>query len=303
MTGQRNVVVTSRKEDAMGTQAQIAANRRNGKKGGVKTQEGKMKSRLNARKHGIFANALTRDDEGQVAAIHGKLVAELNPGTVVEKILVDKMAVTVLRLERCARMEAVWLEQAPTPFEECPVTDQRDWHELTRQERKQRDAEEERRSARRSLHPQDREGGPMHVAGRWLDQIKLLNRYDTALTNQFLKILHEIQGLQAMRCERDAARAMVTPQPTAAQGEPPAQGVAEAPDDAGPLAENAALRNEPNPDAAENAPVVSAAQAAAPEGAVLRNEPNPDVTDEPRAENEEPQAASAPALRNEPNSS
>jgi len=122
----------------MGTQAQIAANPRNGKKGGVKTEEGKMKSRLNARKHGIFANALTRDDEGQVAAIHGKLLAELNPGSVVEEILVDKM--TVLRLERCARMEAVWLEQAPTPFDECPVTDQRDWHELTRQERKQRDA-------------------------------------------------------------------------------------------------------------------------------------------------------------------
>jgi len=257
MRGQRNVVVTSRKEDAMGTQAQIAANRRNGKKGGVKTEEGKMKSRLNARKHGIFANALTRDDEGEVTAIHGKLAAELNPGTAVEKILVDKMAVTVLRLERCARMEAVWLEQAPTPFGECPVTDQRHWEELTRQENRQRDAEQKRRRARRSLHPDHRDGGPMQVAGRWLDQIELLNRYDTTLTNQFLKLLHEIQGLQAMRCEGDAARCAVaqaeaaadealSAHPAAEEHQPPTRDREEGREPESPGGDGSS-RNEPNP--------------------------------------------------------
>jgi len=284
MRGQKNVVVTRRKEDAMGTQAQIAANRRNGKKGGVKTEEGKMKSRLNAGKHGIFADALTREDEGQVAAIHGKLLAELNPGTALEEILVDKMAVTVLRLERCARMEAVWLEQAPTPFEECPVTDQRDREELTRQERRQRQAEEERRSAPCRLHPEDRDGGPMQVAGRWLDQIRTLNRYDTTLTNQFLKLLHEIQGLQAMRHERDTARCAVAEaelaadealpaHPAAEEHQPPARDREEGREPE-PLGGDGSLRNEPNPPATDNAQAEACPAAPAPQDVPLRNEPN-----------------------------
>jgi hypothetical protein len=53
----------------MATERQVAANRGsavaplslNGLKGGVKTEEGKAIPRLNARKHGIFASALTSD--------------------------------------------------------------------------------------------------------------------------------------------------------------------------------------------------------------------------------------------------
>ena len=43
----------------MATKKQVAANRRNALKGGVKTLKGKAISRLNARKHGIFASAVT----------------------------------------------------------------------------------------------------------------------------------------------------------------------------------------------------------------------------------------------------
>ncbi len=50
----------------MATRKQVAANRENGLKGGVKTDRGKAISRLNARKHGIFVSALTAEDSEEV---------------------------------------------------------------------------------------------------------------------------------------------------------------------------------------------------------------------------------------------
>ena len=77
----------------MATERQIAANRVNGLKGGVRTEEGKAISRLNARKHGIFALALTEEE----------LVADLKPVGAMEEILVEKLAPTFMRMRRCAR--------------------------------------------------------------------------------------------------------------------------------------------------------------------------------------------------------
>ena len=285
----------------MATQAQIEANRRNGRKGGVKTKEGKMRSRQNARKHGIFANALTREDKEDVVAIYEELRDRFNPATAVEGILVDKMAVTVLRMQRCARMEAIWLEEAPIPFDECLVTEQTDWDALTLEERHQRRAEQERRRTRRRVRPEFGDGAPVEVAGRWLDQVKLLNRYDTTLTNQFLKLLHELQNLQAMRCGRDAALPMLTPEPAADQDEAPAGTDVAASDDAASSGGAAALRNEPNSEGAADAAPVCPEQHAGAEAPALRNVPNPVMAGAARPENEEFSASSASALQNEPN--
>ena len=54
----------------MATSAQVDANRKNGKLGGPKTDAGKAAVRHNARKHGIFASALTDQDTEEVAALH-----------------------------------------------------------------------------------------------------------------------------------------------------------------------------------------------------------------------------------------
>ena len=81
----------------MATEAQVAANRANGLKGGVKTEEGKKISRLNARKHGIFASALTEYDDEELHGIEGQLAAQLKPEGIIEEILVEKLAVTYLR--------------------------------------------------------------------------------------------------------------------------------------------------------------------------------------------------------------
>ena len=76
----------------MTTKRQIEANRRNAKKGGPKTEEGKAVSRLNARKHGIFASALTQEDDEELASIHEHLRAWYNPAGPVEGMLVEKLA-------------------------------------------------------------------------------------------------------------------------------------------------------------------------------------------------------------------
>ena len=81
----------------MATEKQIAANRLNGLKGGVKTEAGKAVSRLNARKHGIFAMTLTEHDSETVRGLLDELNEQLKPMGLVEQLLVDKLAVTWLR--------------------------------------------------------------------------------------------------------------------------------------------------------------------------------------------------------------
>ena len=90
----------------MATEAQVAANRKNAKSAGVRTPEGKAVSRLNARKHGIFASALTPEDAAELGLIEERLAGDLRPVGAVEEILVETLAMTYLRLQRCARAEA-----------------------------------------------------------------------------------------------------------------------------------------------------------------------------------------------------
>ncbi len=155
---------------------QIEASRRSGRKGGVKTSKGKAVSRLNARKHGIFASALTQYDQEEIQGIHAELVASVRPVGPVEEMLVEKLAHTYLRLQRCARAEAE--------------------HHIRTWERPLDDVSALIRWAERH-----RLG--MHAS--WFDRgqfergVKLFARYDTTLTNQFVRLLHEIERMQRMR--------------------------------------------------------------------------------------------------------
>ena len=95
----------------MASTRQVLANRENGLKGGVKTEEGKAISRLNARKHSIFVTALTSEDSEEVQAMKIELIASLRPAGRVEEMLVEKLALTWLRMQRCARAEAEYHSQ------------------------------------------------------------------------------------------------------------------------------------------------------------------------------------------------
>ena len=212
---------------------------------------------------------------------------ELRPRTRVEEILVDKLAVTTLRLERCARMEAVWLEEAPKPFNECQPPPPVDVATLSRKQRNRHAAELREREEDKRLRRGSGAESTIELAGRWLDRLKLLQRYDTSLTNQFFKLLHELQDLQAAR-----PAPAVSPQP------PTEQAAAE---DAPSPAEARALRNEPNPGPAEDAAATPAEEPVSPEAPILRNEPNPRPAETSRPANSRAPAPSAPTLQNGPN--
>jgi len=167
----------------MASRRQIAANRENGLKGGVKTEEGKLISRLNARKHGIFASALTTEDSEQLYDVEDRFIASLRPVGPLEETLVEKLALTYLRMQRCARAEAEYHVRA--------------WEEPNK----------ERDRYAWDLLQKRRECGARAVIFRedeFERMVKLIDLYDARLTNQFLKLIHEIERLQRLRADEDA---------------------------------------------------------------------------------------------------
>jgi hypothetical protein len=170
----------------MASRRQIAANRENGLKGGVKTEEGKLISRLNARKHGIFVSALTTEDSEDLYGVEDELVASLRPVGRVEEMLVEKLALTYLRMQRCARAEAEYHVQTwEEPNEEL---EWRSWEQLR----------EKRKYGARAVTFRE------EVFER---MVKLIDLYDARLTNQFLKLIHEIERLQRLRAGKEGAAA------------------------------------------------------------------------------------------------
>jgi len=169
----------------MASTKQVAANRQNGLKGGVKTEEGKAVSRLNARKHSIFVTALTAEDSEEVCGYEDQLIVELRPAGRIEEMLVEKIALTWLRIQRCARAEAEY--HAETWGEPNKILDTYNWEQLQEHRRARGVAFDERYFER---------------------MVKLIDLYDARLTNQFLKLLHEVERLQLLRKGKDGADAL-----------------------------------------------------------------------------------------------
>ena len=210
----------------MATEAQIKSNRENGRLGGPKTPEGKAVSRLNAQRHGIFASALAESDRVELRGLHEELAAHLAPVGPLEEMLVEKLALTYLRLERCARAEAhyqhyIWEEAEPGDESEAePETQYR-----------------------------------LQSYDSFEQAVKLFGRYDTTLTNQMLKLVREIERLQKARAERQKdsdqlpvtsaspCAALAKQGPGALRNEPSFAKATEG----GPNSSSHALRNEPNP--------------------------------------------------------
>jgi hypothetical protein len=251
----------------MASRKQIAASRRNGRLGGPKTPEGKAVSRLNARKHGIFASALTPLDHEELRGVHDRCRAELRPVGFLEEAVVEKIALMYLRLQRCARAEA-------------------EYHVLTW-----------------TAHPSQEnlllaDPASLFDRGHFETTVTLVQRYDTTLTNQFLKLIHELQALQDRRsCEQEAteqhhpAQLRNKPDPSDtpfSQGDTPspagdvppcARAASPAPDEASPAVAAGGLHEEPDPAAVASPGTPAAA---------LQNEPNPSQAPASQDDTEEP---------------
>lgn len=89
------------------SQKQVEANRENGKKGGVKTEDGKAISRYNAIKHGLLSEQVLMEGENteMLLALEKRLRSELSPASEIEFLLVDKIASNIWRLRRALSFE------------------------------------------------------------------------------------------------------------------------------------------------------------------------------------------------------
>lgn len=93
----------------MASAKQIEANRRNAQKStGPKTQEGKLKSRLNSLKHGLGALhvPLPHEDPEEYHTIRQGLINDYQPATTQEHMLVETIAHAWFRIQRASRFEA-----------------------------------------------------------------------------------------------------------------------------------------------------------------------------------------------------
>ena len=89
--------------------ARLEANRRNAARStGPRTDAGKQRSRGNALKHGLSGDGvvLPAGDVAAVDALAGRLADELAPRSALGEVLVRRMAVMSVRLERCERHDA-----------------------------------------------------------------------------------------------------------------------------------------------------------------------------------------------------
>lgn len=90
---------------------QVKANKKNAKKGGVKTSEGKEIVKYNALKHGLLAKEAVitvgdaAESQEEFSTLLEDLKNELNPVGVLKEMLVEKIAVAYWRLRRAYRYE------------------------------------------------------------------------------------------------------------------------------------------------------------------------------------------------------
>ena len=103
--------MTTKKTTKKTSEKQKAANRRNGKKGGPKTPQGKKVSSTNSLKHGILCKEIlssilvSEEQRNQYTEILNGLVGDLAPVGEMEEILVDKIASSYLRQRAALEME------------------------------------------------------------------------------------------------------------------------------------------------------------------------------------------------------
>ena len=94
---------------------QITANKENSKKGGVKTEEGKNISSQNSLKHGCLSQQVLAHEKEQYFLLYGELVDELKPSTIIDRVLIERIAVHILQLNRIsfAKLEFVKAYENP----------------------------------------------------------------------------------------------------------------------------------------------------------------------------------------------
>lgn len=96
-------------EKVMTSRRQIAANRRNAARStGPRTPEGRAVSSVNAVRHGVLSNRFVAEHENlsEFSALLDDLIAEFEPETALESLLIERLAILFWRERRLASAEA-----------------------------------------------------------------------------------------------------------------------------------------------------------------------------------------------------
>ncbi len=157
------------------SEKRIAASQKNGALGGVKTLEGKQASSKNAVRHGILAFCTTKFDWISGREIFDSYCTEFEPQTASEIALVESLALTHLRLSRCARMETDLLVEALDPPKFEPLFAGLEEREISK-------------------------GSPAPVTLEKLEKFEIIyTRYEPRLMNRFLKLLAMLNAIKKGR--------------------------------------------------------------------------------------------------------
>jgi len=99
---------------------QLIANRNNSKNGGVKTEEGKLVSSKNALRHGYLSQQVLPKEFEVYQNLYDELVIEMKPENILERVLVERIAVHILQLNRISysKSEFVNFCENPGKFED-----------------------------------------------------------------------------------------------------------------------------------------------------------------------------------------
>ena len=158
---------------------QNEANRENGKKGGVKTPEGKAVSKYNALKHGILKEVVSDYEQSFYEDITERLNDQFNPVGVLEKILVDRIGVYYLKLYRVAKAENEYMKSVLNPHKSYV-------RELMGFETTETVVENEGYTPVVNMFAVEK------LSDTYL-------RYEITIENRLYKALHELQRIQAVR--------------------------------------------------------------------------------------------------------
>lgn len=153
---------------------QLEANRSNAKLGGVKSEDGKAISRLNAIKHGLLSEVifLPEEDEERLGELERQLQIELKPIGELETALVDRIISSLWRLRRALKVEKEMMYEDCHPMFSMPSVNGENGMNL---------------------------GEALGYDFTNYDTYGKFIRYEASIERGFYRALHELQRLQAMR--------------------------------------------------------------------------------------------------------
>jgi hypothetical protein len=211
----------------MASERQTAANRSNSQLStGPRSVEGKARIAANAMKHGLTGKQmiLPGEDPAEFDAFRSDLITDLAPEGALEEILAEKIVADVWRLRRIPQLESAfyWREErqktlsaASGKISSCETNPMKEAMESFYQSEVLADRREAHQAAVAKWQELRAEPVPplvplTSILEKLLSTMSNLERYETTLSRSWLRTLHELQRLQAIRAgERVPAPAAV----------------------------------------------------------------------------------------------